>query len=283
MSPAVADVPRLNVFTVAEDYFPGIEAELAARISADTFYSQNTFDVPQGYFESLETSILEKIRAQENTLAENVSGSSSILAAISNVNIFTVPQEYFDGLEKSILQKIRAEENISVNEEMNALSPLIAGIGKENIFTVPAGYFAQPGFKETPAPAKVVQMNPARSRSIFRYAAAAVITGLLGISIINITSKEQHIKDPVGATAAVSNNNIQTLTNDIVKTGSFDKELASLSDDDIDQYLKQDGQDVDAAKVAASANDDSKLPNAVDYLLNDNTLDDYLKENNLKN
>ena len=240
ISPVLAKVPYMNVFTVDPQYFSGIQPELRARISADEFYTSR--------------------------------------------EVFTVPEGYFEGLSANILEKIKARENNAVAEELSELSPFIVRISKENIYRVPEGYFEQlefiPGLK---LPAKVIQMNPVRSRSIFRYAAAAVITGLLGISIINIVDKTNTLGENPGTRIQIATKEVLTTANNIIQTGTFDKELNDLSDKEIEQYLQQSGRDVNAALVASSLNDNSKLPEATDYLLDENTLDNYLKDNNLKN
>ena len=241
ISPLVAGVPYVNVFTVDPQYFSGIKAELRARISADEFYSSR--------------------------------------------QAFTVPEGYFEGLSANILQKIKTGENNEVVAEMNGLSPLIAGISKENVYSVPEGYFAQLEFvPEINTQAKVIQMNPARSRSVFRYAAAAVITGLLGISVINIVDKTgTTVTEKPATEVQFATKDVLANANNIIQTGTFDKELNDLSDKEIEQYLQQSGQDANAAMVAASVNNDSKLPAATDYIMDENTLDNYLKDNNLKN
>ena len=222
----------------------------------------NPFHIDNEYFES----ILPELKAR-------IAADSFYVFA----SPLTVPEGYFEGLAGNVLQKIREEENNTV-DELRRLSPMIAAIGKKNIFTVPVGYFEElkmAAIKETPA--KVFKMNPARS--VFRYAAAAVITGLLGLSVINIVDKNG-IKDSIEQTATV---NIQQTANEILKTGSFEKELNTLSDSDIITYLKDNGEDVNAALVATSITDEALLPDASEYLTDENTLDDYLNQNNLKN
>jgi hypothetical protein len=227
ISPLVASVPRVNVYRVDENYFDGIRAELQARIIASNFTtSQNYFDVPEGYFESLPTNILAKIKAQENN------------------PVFT---------------------------EMEELSPTIAGIGNKNVYTVPQRYFEQLAMP-TIASVKVVKMG---SRSIFKYAAAAVIVGLLGFGTMKFI-----------ATTKTNNETLAVVkqADEILKTNSFDATFASVSDKDIEKYLSQNGEDVNAAMVAASMDDDNTtLPDADDYLLDDKTLDNFLNDNNLKN
>ena len=225
----------------------------------------NVFKVHPGYFEAIETELKARISA------DGFYGSKPS---------FSIPHGYFDGLAGSILQKIKAEEN-ETGGELNAISTLVAGIGNENVYTVPQGYFEGLNFVPVKEQAKLVQMNPSRSRSIFKYAAAAVITGLLGISVINITGHRDSLKmtDPK-LTASVE---VQQKANDILKNGTMETEFNNLSDKEIDQYFSENGQDVNAAMVASSVKDDNKLPEASDYLLDENTLDNYLKENNLKN
>ena len=130
--------------------------------------------------------------------------------------------------------------------------------------------------------AKVIKMNPLLS--VFKYAAAAVITGLLGISIINLTDNEKTVtNNPVIQTASVAKTeNVMKTANEILQKGSFENEFNTITDKDIEQYLTQSGQDVHAALVASST-DDAALPEATDYLLDENTLDEYLKTNNLNN
>ena len=230
ISPAVAAVPYVNVFRVHEGYFAGIGAELQARIAGDQAYASKDISVPEGYF---------------------------------------------DSLASNILQKIRREEFITAAEEMAELSPVISAIGNENIFTVPQGYFEQLSFTAEVKTAKEVKMNSLRA--VYKYAAAAVITALLGISLINIIDNKN---DTVTQNPAIQTASVVKAGNEIIRKGSFENELNNISDKDIEQYLVQNGQDVHAALVASSI-DDAGLPEATDYLLNENALDEYLNTNNL--
>ena len=232
ISAVVANVPYLNVYTIDDEYFAGIYAELKARIAAD--------------------------------------------ALTSSENKFTVPQGYFENLTANILQKIKTEEN-EIFAETNEQSILVASIGNKNIFTAPKYYFEELAFAGEEKPvAKIIKMS--RARFVFKYAAAAVITGLLGLTIINIVDrKDIKVAEEISVQTATAINDAQK----IIKTGTFDKELESISDKDIEQYLQQDGQDVNAALVAASTDDETTLPEAAEYLLDENALDNYLKEKNL--
>ncbi len=224
----------------------------------------NVFMVDQDYFNTLQPVVMAKINAEKtDTFQQN----------------FTVPDGYFENLSENIFKRIRSSEN-EVALELAYISPLIAGISNKEIYIAPIGYFDRLTFigKPKTQPAKIVRIS--RARSVFKYAAAAVITGLLGISIINITDNKttgpQEVKS--GHTPSILKD-----ADAIIKAGSFDETLQTVSDKEIEKYLQQNGQDVNAALVASSTDEADKLPEAADYLLDENVLENYLKENNLKN
>ncbi len=275
ISATVAALPRVNVYTVDAAYFNGVEAELIARIAADKLYTtQNAFSVPNGYFEGLSNSILNKIRASENNeVLDEMSQLSSTIAGIGNANVFTVAPAYFDELDNTILQSIYASESNEVIDEMSKLSPTVAGIGNKNVYTAPQGYFDTLRFANTEAPVVKMQKHTA-VRSFFKYAVAAVVTGLLGLSVYTFVNKP--LKPNVQTAALMKQ------ADEIIKNNSFDVTLEAISDKDLEKYLTNNGEDVNAALVASTA-EDVQLPNAEDYLFDDKTLDNFLNENNLKN
>lgn len=245
-----------------EDIFNELR-EISSAVAAVPYV--NVFHVHEGYFAGTGAELKARIAADQEYASKNIS----------------VPEGYFDGLAAKILQKIKKEENVAVADEMTALSPVISAIGNANVFAVPQGYFEQLSFTAEVETAKVIKMNPLRS--VFKYAVAAVITGLLGISIINLTDNNTTVEtnNPVIQTASVAKTeNVMRTANDIIQKGNFENEFNTISDKDIEHYLTQSGQDVNAALVASSA-DDATLPEATDYLLDENTLDEYLKKNNL--
>ncbi len=219
----------------------------------------NVYRVDENYFDGIRAELQARIIA------------SNFIAPQSN---FDVPEGYFENLPINILAKIKAQENNVVFTEMEGLSPTIANIGNKNVYSVPQGYFENL-VVPTNASAKLVKIG---SRSIFKYAAAAVITGLLGFGAMKfIDGTKTHNKIDL-QTAAIMKD-----ANKILQDGSFDKELENISDKDLEQYLKDGGQDVHAALVATTISDDTNLPDATDYLTDENTLDNFLNENNLKN
>ncbi len=201
--------------------------------------NENVYTVPMGYFEVLSHDILLGIKEQTTALTD----------------ISTVPAGYFDGLADTILGRIKAGSD----EE----SSLLASIKGINVYRVPSGYFAGLStdiVNKLPQPAKVVVME--KRSSFFRYAAAAVITGIMGLSVISVFDKNE------------KNGSIQSNPE---MAFNFDEALSTVTDADIVSYLQKDGQDVNAALVASVA-DDKNLPDQVDYLTDDKTLDNLLNE-----
>lgn len=216
----------------------------------------NVYRVDENYFDGIRAELQARIIA------------SNFIAPQNN---FNVPEGYFENLPTNILAKIKAQKNNSVFTEMEELSPTIASIGNKNVYTVPQGYFEELVIPKITS-AKVVKMS---ILGIFKYVAAAVIVGLLGFGTIKFI-----------ATTKTNNETLAVVkqADEILKTNSFDATFASVSDKDIEKYLSQNGEDVNAAMVAASMDDDNTtLPDADDYLLDDKTLDNFLNDNNLNN
>jgi hypothetical protein len=121
----------------------------------------------------------KEILDELNETAPNLAGFDAQLP-------FRVPTGYFDTLPSLILSRIKAESAGSAREELEIISPLLDGISKKMPFATPEGYFENltPTIRvadnETHKPARVVKMfQPQRT---FRYAAAAVTVGVIGIA-----------------------------------------------------------------------------------------------------
>jgi hypothetical protein len=192
----------------------------------------------------------------------------NVLAAIQNEEEFAVPDGYFENLTASILQKVKATE---VQEELQNISADVASIGNKNVYVVPNNYFENIKYN---AKAKVISISGTK-RKIVQFAAAAVVTGLLGLGVFTFVQKKEAVKNDNTASVIKEAENIIT-------TNSFDADFATLTDADLEKYLVQNGDNVNAAMVATTA-ENAELPDAMDYYLDENTLNNFLKENNLKN
>ncbi len=278
LSPTVAGIARINVFTVPAGYFETLSGHILLQLNdAEELGPIKGVAVPEGYFNSLADTIMSRIKKETASDAANETTSiSELVAGIGNKNVYAIPQVYFEQLSTVILAQIKNETLSGAVQETNTISPLVAGIGNKNIYSVPQGYFE--GFAEQvnlkiTTPAKLVSM---KSRlAPLKYAAAAVVTGVIGLSIFFMLNKRE--VNTTAQTAAVMNE-----ANHIIKTNSFDKELESISDAAIVQFLESKGQNVEAALVA-SLEDEKKLPDADEYLIDENTLDDVLKTLDLNN
>ena len=121
--------------------------------------SYNVFTVPEGYFKSFPAECMSWIAVSPSF------GSHS--------NPQLAPDGYFENLASEILGKIKEDKE-----------PVLLYTPKQNPFTIPSGYFNELSgtiMEKVDSPAKVISI----SKKFFQYAAAAVITGLLGLGIFN--------------------------------------------------------------------------------------------------
>lgn len=257
LSALVATISKSNVYTVPDGYFESLPGNITAQVSNGFFNAVPGQTVPEGYFEGLAGSIMDKIRQEQAEQNE----ASSLLASVKDKQLYQVPVSYFETLPGIILGRIKQEA------EQNELSVLPESLKKVNPYSVPEDYFnTLPAIIQAkiaePAPVYIMK----KRSSFFNYAVAAVITGMLGLSVISIMDKRQAEKSLGDATAVNLN---------------FDEALSDISEEDIVAYLKQSGEDVNAALVASAA-DSKNLPDEMDYITNDNTLDNLLNELNIK-
>lgn len=119
ISPLLADLEKINVYTAPESYFSGLYIQILEKTvkatssvlpASDTGYftSETHFlDVPDGYFDNLAGNILQKIKSLENDNAgEELRQLSPVLYALQNENVFSLPAGYFDALPGTILNAI---------------------------------------------------------------------------------------------------------------------------------------------------------------------------------
>ena len=282
LSPFLADIPRDNVFNVPDGYFTNISSQqllLAHASDRSKSGSLTTFTVPHNYFENLAESILDRIKKDNgNIVADETSEISSFVAGIGNKNVYNVPAGYFENIDEQMISLVINEAGTISSGTLKESGELLAVIGNKNVYTIPTGYFegvADEANQKITRPAKVVSLY--RKISVARYAAAAVVTAIIGLSIIFILNKDNDVISPSGQTNAT-----MAEARQIMKSNSFDKELESISDASIVAFLEDKGQNVEAALVA-SLSDNKNLPDADDYLLNENALDDVLNTIDLNN
>ncbi len=319
LSPTVAGINRVNVFTVPDGYFESLAGLLLINASAanslqiagspissvpEGYFDnlagnilnrikrevpeetnaistlvagigrKNIYAVPVGYFNNLPAQVVAQLSGSLETVAAETASTSSLVAAIGKQNVYSLPEGYFNNFETGVRAKLNA--NNSVLEETASLSELVAGIGKGNIFSVPQGYFENLVANRVDEQKPVAKVISMKSRTnVFRFAAAAVVTGVIAISAFFMLNNNSN--DQSKAQVAVMKE-----ANKIIETNSFETEMNNISDAAIVAFLENKGQNVEASLVASLV-DDKNLPEADDYLLNDNTLDEILNSLDLNN
>jgi hypothetical protein len=186
--------------------------ELASLQSSLPLHNERIFEVPEGYFGTLSNTVLDNIRNFE---------TGSQLCNIRREMPYHFPAEYFDRLDKEILQTIQAKAEIeSVDEELDALSPFLRGIKKKMPYKVPRRYFHKVNMEGSAfSKAKVVSIVP---QIWIRYAAAAVITGILALSALLVFDSP---KVDQGKAVARFEKNLNI-------------EIQKMSDHDLSEFIK---------------------------------------------
>jgi len=201
--------------------------------------SKNIYPVPTGYFESFPEQMLHLINANEDL---------TWLSSMPRETPFQVPAGYFNELDEKIMEMINSHPDYQTSkEELESVSPLLSSINKGPVYSVPQGYFEnfKPGVdgrKET----KVVVLS---GRTWFRYAAAAIIVGVILMAGLIVVDNKNH-SDPAGKTLAKFEKEVKKINDvkstesliDFMDAGLNEKELArsdkSIKTDDVQQLLK---------------------------------------------
>ena len=248
LNSSLATINAQNVYTVPVGYFDGLATQVLNRIKAmealtvaeelgylspllNNISKQMPYIIPSGYFESLEKNNYQIAK-------EETENSFSLLSGIKKEMPYSVPQGYFDGLAEKAMQSIRESSDYqTAKEELETLSPLLSGLKKEMPYSVPQGYFEQLASsisKEESKPvAKVVSMT---SRKWFRYAAAAMVIGLIAMTGFLLTGGKE--KEPGGKAIAKLTSDIKKMDEtqkdnlmDFFDAGMSGQETAKISQD----------------------------------------------------
>jgi hypothetical protein len=274
ISPLIANIDKANVFSIPDGYFDSISNTVMLSIGEE-FSVDKISDIPEdknipaGYFNNLSDLILDKIKKQETDELQ----LPAVFSTIKKDQPFRVPDNYFEILAGSVLNRIKSMEE---QEKLPVMLDNLKGI---NPFTVNENYFEELSgnilrkVKQQPG-AKIIAM-PKRF-PILRYAAAAVITGALALGIYKYSNQT-----PVNN---ISSNLIAAeIPDPIIETGitmndqKFNETLNNLSADAIVNYLQKNSSEADIAVLSSNLEENS-LPNEEDYLSDDKTLDNFLKQ-----
>ena len=148
----------------------------------------NPFTVPEDYFKNFATLILQKIKESEAGIKEE---PSSALSHFPKTMPYAVPENYFATLPGKIMNRIYEEQDEpTVEEELQSIAPALSKMDKTMPYAVPEGYFENLSQRistnENKPATKFISLY---KRKWVRYAAAAVITGVVFLSGYLIINK----------------------------------------------------------------------------------------------
>ncbi len=219
----------------------------------------NVFKVPDDYFIDLDKKILTSVFLREVEKNERQE----------------VPKGYFDSLSDRILSKIKNETPLTAIEEIKQISPALHYLKEEPVFTVPENYFDNLSDRILDKihlkKAKVISLNPLKK--LWKYAAAAVIAGIVTISSLQIFNQKTG-KEKIAASYIQVAQQYRT-------PQKLDEGIASLSADEIAKYLEKTGTVLDEDALVKDT-DTTNLPSTSDYLTDENALDNFLNSINSK-
>ncbi|MEO6455569.1 MAG: hypothetical protein ABIN97_15925 [Ginsengibacter sp.] len=230
----------------------------------------NVFTVPDNYFQLFDIQILKKIN----------NDSFDVLPAFEQP-LLSVPEGYFENLAGSILQKIKNLDIEDPREELKEPCPVLYQAPNQNVFTVPDGYFENLPvalLNVVKPKAKVVVMK--KRNMVWNSAAAAVLTGIMAMSALWISNNSVQKN-----TVTAYNKTIPLNVKDALQYKNeqqINEGIANLSDADIIKYLEITGSNADE-EILASGIREKELPAEQDYLIDENTLQNFLGKIELQN
>jgi len=180
----------------------------------------NTYTVPEGYFDVFAGQVQSLIW----------------LSSLPKQNPYKVQEDYFDRLPDQIMNGVRNHPDYQTSkEELAAISPLLESLNKRPVYSVPQGYFEN--FKMDAAPeqkanSRVVSLP---QRRWFRYAAAAVVTGIIALASLMVYNNNKHTNSAAATPLAKFEKEVKKIddvksTDNLIEfmdAGLNEKELAS--------------------------------------------------------
>lgn len=236
ISPALAEIGKVNVFTVPEGYFIDLDEKIAAAVFLQVDKKENFPKVPEGYFDLLSNKILSRIKEEEEDADSEIKSLSPALHYLKEEELYTVPEGYFDNLSDRILNKVKGQNS------------------------------------------KVVTFHSVKKW--WKFAAAAVITGIITITSLQLFKTDTNSSGSIAASSANLPAYVH-LASQYQTPKQLDRGIASLTDDEIAKYLQKNTTILDDETLVKNT-DMKELPTPDDYLLDDKALDNYLQKINVE-
>jgi hypothetical protein len=180
LSALVGSISRQTPYEAPEGYFSSLPAQILLRIGALEAKSLK-YSVPTGYFDGFAKTVLDRIKAGDVSrsttgVQEELHTLSPLLAQAGRITPYEAPQGYFEEISP-VLSLLREKNPYSVPQGyFEELAPASLSFRAAGV----AGLTASPAESEsTRVPARVISMDSRRRMSLLKYAAAAVIAGLI--------------------------------------------------------------------------------------------------------
>lgn len=226
----------------------------------------NVFRVPEGYF---------------NDLPQTVS-TSIFFDQHPKTQVSDIPDGYFDDLSNKILTNIKKNVTTSnAEEEIRNISPLIHSLKEKKIFNIPPAYFQSLSDRVVnnikPKRAKIISLYA--SKNWWKFAAAAMIAAFISIGALQLFNNKEADNNNTQLSATYSNSLPAYIldANQYKTPEELTRGIASLSDDEIASYLEHHGNIMDDYLLTKDV-DTKELPDATDYLINENALNNFLQQ-----
>jgi hypothetical protein len=167
-------------------------------------------------------------------IIQELNDLGSSLANSPKENPYQVPAGYFNEFPEMMLYLVHHKADLTAKEELESISPLLSSIDKRPVYSVPEGYFEnlRVPLQAKKSEAKVIPISG--KRTWMRYAAAAVITGIIALAAMFVfrTNKIDPDKNPGDW---VANN------------------MKKVSAQDIDAFVELTGEELPLSESIASA------------------------------
>ena len=197
---------------------------------------------------------------------------SPTLSEIKNSPVFEVPHGYFEALPERLLKLVKENKDggLLPDEEINALSPLIASLKNKTVFGIPDGYFdALPQnitgkLTEAKQEAPVFQIDRGfknRQPAWLKYAAAAVVTGVVAVSALFFWNKTPDNYSSRPSLSATENDNQQPVLMQLPEVSDTDLATYLSAATETSEWALEEDADPEFADFVFLKMDDSNLGN----------------------
>jgi hypothetical protein len=224
---------------------------------------QNVYAVPAGYFEGFAAQMLNRVKALEaRNASEELSYLSPVLSSVSKQMPYALPAGYFESVDERLALVMQEDSHQTAKEELGSLSPLLDSLSRKMPYSVPQGYFEN--LAPATQPAKVVSIT---HRKWFKYAAAAMITGIIALGTLLFFNYKNRI-DPVKQPDKWIAKNIKKI--DSKEVDAF----VQLAEEEFSNTVATAPVKTEEIKELMKDVSDTELQKFLDEIPEDNTSDD---------